>query len=97
MIIRYYFALLVLVCFSACTLTGCDSKDEELAPAQDGIILSPTSDYQEAYPGALINFDYKVKSTEPVTSFKVQFMLPGATVFSDLPQYPEITQDAAMF
>src|SRR5690606_3831234 len=62
-----------------------------------GIIFSPLSQYQEAYPGQIVTFKFRAGAPEPVTGFKLRFKLPGSEEYVALPQYPDLTQDAHTF
>ena len=88
--IMKYISILILL-FSLIALTGC-KKDKEASAAQEGIIFNPVKPYQEALPGSIITFKIRVKAPEPVTSFGIRFLLPGATEFVSLPQYPDVSE-----
>lgn len=69
-------------------LWGCKSKDDAPPPAE-GIVFSPATPYQEALPGTVVGFKFRVAAPAALTSFGVRFKLPGATDFIALPQYPD--------
>lgn len=60
-------------------------------------MFSPVNAYQEAYPGALVSFKFRVAAPQPLTSFGIRFKLPGETEFKALPQYPDQTGNANNF
>lgn len=91
---RNYFSILIIAAFTFAFLQGC-KNNEDLAPAAEGIIFSPLADYKEAYPGSMVSFQYKVKSSEPVIHVKLQFQLMESAGFTDLKEYPELSGDSA--
>lgn len=74
--------------------TACNDKDNTVM-AEEGIVFSPATAYQEAYPGSIINFKVRVRTHETITRFGLRFQLPGSSAFVALPEYPDQEGDAA--
>lgn len=95
----YYFitklnrVLLITVIAYITILAGCKSK--EVAAPREGVIFSPLTAYQEAYPGSLLSFKFRIASPQPVTGFSLRVKLPDAADFVALPQYPDLDATAA--
>jgi len=85
-----------LLCLALFVLVGCEDKENTPAPVE-GIIFSPTADVQEAYPGSLITFQYKLNSPEPITSFRLLFKFPDSALYSSLPEYPDVAEQSQVF
>lgn len=77
-------------------MAGCNSKDEAPAPAE-GIIFSPKTDHQEAYPGQIVTFKFRAGASQAITGFNLRFKLPGTQEYVALPAYPDLTQNANDF
>jgi|GEM_PF-1941511 hypothetical protein len=92
---KYYFLLLILICSSLVCLTGC-KKSAQFAPVPPatGVIFSPATPYQEVLFGNVATFNFKVKVSDPVTSLAIRFLLPGATDYVALPEYPDVASPA---
>lgn len=78
----------------ATLMAACNDKEEGMI-REDGIELSPVAGYSEAFPGSIISFKLKVRSSEPVTQFGIRFKKPGSADFIALPEYPDLTGDQA--
>jgi hypothetical protein len=78
----------------AALMAGCNDK-EGTVMRENGIELSPAATWMEAYPGSIINFKLRVRSSDPVTSFGIRFKTPYSTDFVALPEYPDLTGDEA--
>jgi hypothetical protein len=95
---KQYIAFLFIAYICCLWLPGCDNYDDNMAMVpEDGIIFNPTTPYQEALPGAVISFKYRVKSSEPVISFGIRFKLPGSEEFVALPEYADVKDTATEF
>lgn len=76
-------------------MAGCNDKEDAVV-REEGIELSPAATYMEAYPGTIINFKLRVRSTVPVTSFGIRFKMPFTPDFVALPEYPDLTGEDAL-
>jgi len=86
-----YLSYLLLLC-GFCFFSGC--KKDPVAASAQGIEFNPIKPYQEALPGAVVNFKVRIKSSEPVTSFGIRFKFPNTTDYIALPAYPDLSQPA---
>jgi hypothetical protein len=91
------FLILWVAAFAGLLLVHCTDKDATLV-AEEGVVFSPAKAYQEAYPGAVLNFKMRVQAPGTLNKFSVRFKLPGSADYVALPQYPDLEgADAAWF
>lgn len=85
---------LLRVLILATLMAACNDKEDAVI-RENGIELSPAASKMEAYPGTIISFKLKVRSSEPVTEFGIRVRKPFTTEFVALPEYPDLTGDEA--
>ncbi|WEK34875.1 MAG: hypothetical protein P0Y53_20500 [Candidatus Pseudobacter hemicellulosilyticus] len=76
-------------------LLACDDKKDTGVYIAPGIEFSPATAYQEAAPGGILSFKFRIRSTETVNRFALRVQLPGTTEFVTLPAYPDLEGAAA--
>lgn len=87
--------IIVFIFFGAISQPGC-KKDKKDAEKPSGILFSPVKPYQEALPGAIINFQVAVRVPAVVTSLGIRFLYPGTSSYIELPQYPDRNVSAGL-
>lgn len=88
---RYPYILLILIFTGLACLTGCKKDTPYSVTPVTGVVFSPITPYQELLPGNVVTFKFKTNIAEPVTSFGIRFLFPGATDYVALPEYPDLT------